>query len=262
MEFQLASDLHLESWGGINAPRAAYPEARADVLVLAGDTYNAVAPDFKEIVRRIAEPFRLVLFVPGNHEYYGSPVAMSTIETQMREACNSLDHVLYFNQASLRLGTTQFVGATMWTNPPKRAWPIGEEQLSDYRFICKQFAQPITPKETSDLHDTQVAWLRRALSRAKHERAKRAVVITHHAPDEGLACNTSTKPANLYPYYFATDMSAAVNDPFVHTWCYGHTHESFCIKSTPAGPTFCTNAHGYQFENTGYARGAVVKIHP
>lgn len=262
MDFQLASDLHLETRGGIHAPPSAYPAPHSPLLVLAGDVYPAAAPEYKEVIRRVAEPFQLVLYVPGNHEFYGCPVPMDAAEARMREQCNSLSNVVYFNQASVRLGDTQFLGATMWTNPTHHTWAAGAQDISDYRFICGKKGAALTPRDTCAIHTRHCEWLAHALRRAKRDRlAKRAVVITHHAPSMALSEQTVSRQPSLFPFYFSTDLTQFLQDPFITAWCFGHTHESYQAEpQTCGGPSFHTNALGYPGEHTNYAPNGVVKI--
>ncbi len=67
MRFHILSDLHVEFWGGkkvIDIPRV-----DADAVVLAGDIHNR-----EKGIDWISQNFphnRKVIYVPGNHEYYG-----------------------------------------------------------------------------------------------------------------------------------------------------------------------------------------------
>lgn len=257
MQFQIASDLHFETRGGLRAPKKTYPTAHSRILVLAGDIYPGINPDFKEVIRRIAEPFYLVLFVPGNHEFYESSLS---IEDRMREACNALPNVLYFNKASLRLGDTTFLGATMWTNVPKYLWDTSGNNVNDYRVIRKssKSTATITPSDTVFLHKNHAGWLRHALRDAEREGSKNAVVITHHAPTMELSKNAVSRPPELFPYYYSTDLEDVTANPLIHTWVHGHTHESRITRFTPWGPIFACNAMGYPSETTGYSDNAVI----
>ena len=260
MNFQLVSDLHIESRGGLKAPRSAFPTPISPMLIVAGDTYPAAAPEFKEIVRRLAEPFHLTLFVPGNHEYFGSKRPMTATDAVMRDACNSISNVVYFNKASLKLGHTTFMGATGWTNVPKSLWSHANEQMNDYVLIYNSSTEPVTPREIVAVHDDHVRWLKKTLAQAKRDKSKHAVVVTHHAPVEILSRDTVSRSASLFPFYYSSDMSDIASDPFINVWVHGHTHESHYIKLHPWGPTFACNARGYPEERTGYSENAVMRV--
>lgn len=83
MKIQIASDLHLEQLPAAlkeRLPTLIAPAPDADLLVLAGDIHNDVAAI--DLFKGWPVP---VLYIPGNHEFYGSgwPGAI----THMRRAC-------------------------------------------------------------------------------------------------------------------------------------------------------------------------------
>ena len=122
VDFQIASDLHIELKGGLRASASAFPEPHSELLILAGDVYNAGAPEFPEILRRASEGFQLTLFVPGNHEFYGLSGSFPGIEKMIAERVNSLPNVYCLNNSSITVGGLTFVGATMWTETTKEHW--------------------------------------------------------------------------------------------------------------------------------------------
>ncbi len=69
MKIQIASDLHLEArQDHLPAPDAFQADPTRDILVLAGDIGRyLLARDF--VMRELA--LSPVIYVPGNHEYYG-----------------------------------------------------------------------------------------------------------------------------------------------------------------------------------------------
>lgn len=263
MQIQLASDLHIETKGGLNAPTSAYPVAKSPILALAGDVYPAMAPEFGEIIRRVAEPFRLVLYVPGNHEYYGGIGSISEMDRIMQQKCDAIPNVLYFNKTSITVHGTLIAGCTMWTNVPKSLWATAANEINDYRFIRTAVNHTFTPKDSVTIHLDHKKWLKDTLSQARRGGvAKRAIIITHHAPTDALSERTQSRSRETFPYYFASDMGDLTTEPFVKVWCYGHTHESQCIRLTGHSPLFCCNGAGYPFENTGYTDDAVITVSP
>lgn len=260
VDFQLCSDLHLEMRGGLRAGVDAYPKPVAPILVLAGDLYPAGSAEFKEILRRATEGFQLALYVPGNHEYYGSTGSMERLESMVADKANSLSNVFCLNRKSLNVGDITFIGATMWTNPPKSTWDDGVTDFNDYHAIKRDGGSGYTPSELYAVHKRHSAYLGRAVTAAKRTGAKSAVVVTHHVPDVRLSAETGSRPRNLFPFYFATDMDKLAGDPFVKIWCHGHSHESHCIRLDPWGPLFACNARGYPNERTGYVNNAVVNV--
>lgn len=270
VDFQLCSDLHIEMRGGLSAGVEAYPRPVAPILVLAGDLYPSGAPEFTEVLRRATEGFHLALYVPGNHEYYGCTGSMGELEAMVARKANSVPNVLCLNRQTLNIGDMAFIGATGWTNPPKSKWKHGPTEFNDYRAIKKSKKNSpegegegpaYTPADLCAVHKAHTTFLGGAIATAKRSGAKGAVVVTHHAPDARLSAETGSRPKDLFPYYFATDMGALTGDPFVRVWCHGHSHESHCIRLDPWGALFACNARGYPNERTGYTNDAIVSVH-
>lgn len=262
--FQLVSDLHLELRGGLRAKRDAYPTPRTELLVLAGDIYPIGAPDFPEVMRRISEGFRLTLYVPGNHEFYGMSGNLIDIEHLIATRTNVLNNVFCLNNTSITVNDATFIGATMWTNPPRDQWEYGAEAMNDYHAIKDRAGVPITVEDTVMAHKRQVAWIARALAAAKKaKRTSGAVIVTHHAPQMALDSRTAaswSRDSSLIPYYYASDVNGLCRDKFVKIWAYGHTHKYQFYSPSTESVTFASNPLGYAHENTEYIDELVIHM--
>ena len=108
MRIQVLSDLHLE-FGGSGVPRLA---PGAEVVVMAGD----FAPAKRRSARLAARAWKdaaHILYVPGNHEYYGSQIA----NAQHMLALDCADcGVTLLDTAAVTIGHVRFIGATLWTD--------------------------------------------------------------------------------------------------------------------------------------------------
>src|SRR4051794_28200811 len=102
MKLNILSDLHL-SQGDL-----ATPGSDADLVILAGD----IGRPGRAIgwASRIARP---VLYVPGNHEFYGGSIEGTAAELKRLAAGTSI-RVLDCEQAVI--GGVRFLGATLWTD--------------------------------------------------------------------------------------------------------------------------------------------------
>jgi hypothetical protein len=249
MDFQLASDLHIDTHGGLRAPASCYPVRASPILVLCGDVFPFSRAEYPEIMRRVAEPFDMVLYVPGNHEYYEVPL---NSDTAIEDACFSLGNVVFMNKRSITLHNTQFIGATLWTDNPINS---GTTLMNDYTYIGG-----MTPRKSYELHKEHRKFIIDSVGQAQRDGRACAVIMTHHAPDLRLSLGCSSRAEESFPFYFANDMQAVTRNPFVKAWCHGHTHESYRTKLDNDGPVFLTNACGYPDEDTGYLRSAVFKL--
>lgn len=102
MKLHILSDLHL------NVAAFEVPETDADIVVLAGDIARP-----KEAIAWASAVAKPLLYVPGNHEYYGGSIA-STVE-EMRQLCCRSDIYVLDNDAVVIDGV-RFLGTTLWTD--------------------------------------------------------------------------------------------------------------------------------------------------
>ena len=255
MDFQIASDLHLEFRGIEAAPASALPKRKAPLLVLAGDLCPVVEPGFADALAAVAEPFDAVLYVPGNHEHYGG-ASTEDADREIERICFSrMRNVVFMNKRRVDIGGFAYIGATLWTNCPDDASPLNDfNNIDGGRF---------TPTKMNALHRDHRDYIKGAVRQAKRDGCLGAVVITHHAPDRKLASHGiggagGRSRGALTPYYFASDMGDVIRDPFVQVWIHGHTHESYRMTDHASGTIFASNALGYPGERTGYSNGGAV----
>ncbi len=234
MKIRVLSDLHLEfqAW----TP----PVVPADVVVLAGDIHSGV-----EGIAWGRENFpeSEIIYVPGNHEFYGSE--MNDMLRRMRRAAEQ-SGVHLLDADSLEIDGVRFLGATLWTDfalygaEPKdiaRSMAIGQSMMADYQVIRRKDTGPLTPDDTREIHQLQRAWL-------NHELPKpfvgSTVVVTHHLPHPN-SVHAKYKGDLLNPC-FASDMSMLLRPP-VKLWIHGHTHESMDYEVE--GTRVVCNPRGY-----------------
>lgn len=148
MKIQVLSDLHLEFADFIPEP------TDAEVVILAGDTHKGA----KGIAwAKQHFPNQIVLYVLGNHEYYGQayPKLLSEIRTQ---AQNSNVQVLENDVFSF--GDVTFLGCTLWTDfalfgNPKLAGVYAMQHMTDYKKIrVSPTFSKLRSIDTATIHQT------------------------------------------------------------------------------------------------------------
>ena len=255
MNFQIASDLHIDMKGGLSAPDYAYPTRNAPILILAGDVCSAADPDFQDILARVAEPFKLVFYIPGNHEYYGCNRSIQAVDSMIEKMCFEIGNVVYLNKRRVDIRGIAFIGATLWANCPNDDSLMNDfSQIDGGRF---------SPREEQRIHKEHKEWLNKAVKKARSDGCIGAVVMTHHAPTDELAdlVKMRNRTAEYVPFYYARDLGAdLVHNDFVQVWIHGHTHASYRAQIDDAGTIFASNALGYDNESTGYTERAVLRI--
>lgn len=251
MRLHIMSDLHLE-FGQM--PRS-YKPPECDVVILAGDICTGVVG-----VMWAQDTFQVpVLYVPGNHEYYGKRRYFRHLEKMKAKAEGS--HVSVLNNDSVvDAGNIRFLGSTMWTDfglygTEHLSELAAQREMNDYRLIRYDHSRPLRASDTRRFHLESRYWLSEKL---REPFDGKTVVITHHAPSERSIApkwrNDSLSPAyasrleNLMAYY-----SPAL-------WVHGHTHSN--VDYELCGTRVICNPRGYEGhgENTGFDPQLVVEV--
>ncbi len=215
MKLNVLSDLHL-SRGPL-----AIPENQADVVVLAGDIARP-----QEAVSWASAFGKPVLYVPGNHEFYGGSIA-GTVEELKRLSAGTRIRVL--DNETVTLEGVRFLGSTLWTdfmlfgNGPGRAAAMQEAQRFMRDFSRIRLGEGLfTPAASAARFTQHAAWLERRLA---ERHAGPTVVITHHAPSR-----RSIHPRfadSLLNACFVSDAERLIDGSRARLWIHGHTHDSF-----------------------------------
>ena len=218
MKLNILSDLHL-SLGALEIPRN-----DADVVVLAGDIARPA-----QAAAWAAGFSKPVLYVPGNHEFYGSSIAHTVAELKRQFAGT---RVLVLDNDELVIGGVRFLGTTLWTD--FMLFGAGEARAAAMRQALqyvRDFSQIrsgdapralFTPEDCAALFKLHAAWLERRLA---EPHAGPTVVITHHAPSR-----MSIHPrfaGSLLNACFVSDAEHLVRASRARLWIHGHTHDSF-----------------------------------
>lgn len=232
MRIRVYSDLHLEF-----APFDPPSSDGVDVVILAGDI------DVKGRGVKFGARFPCpVIYVPGNHEYYGGAIPRLT-EKFKAAAQNTNVHVL--DRDEVVINGIRFLGATLWTDwhgdgtiDSDVAMEHARNGMSDYRQIRVSPAfSRLRPSDTRKWHAVARAWLTDALARP-HDGP--TVVVTHHAP---TLKGTAERGAFLAAY--ASDLDSLMG-PRVDAWIFGHTH--FAFDERINGTHVVSNPRGYPGE--------------
>jgi Icc-related predicted phosphoesterase len=247
MRIRVLSDLHLEF-----AP-VALPQVEADVVVLAGDA----GP--KRHGLRWAQatfPDTPVLYVLGNHEYYGD--VMPKLAGKLRElAVGSSVQVL--ENERVELGGVTFLACTLWTDmrlfgDPRAAAVEAEARMTDYRRIrIEPRYRKLRAADSIGLHMSSRRWLESELPRTV---GGPTVIVTHHAPSPMAL--PSAAAAELVAAAYASDLDELVAASGASLWIHGHVHRrsDYHIGSTRV----VCNPRGYPDEATGFDPALLIHV--
>ena len=236
LRIQLASDLHLEMLErNFIGERLIAPAADADLLVLVGDVAQGT-----RAIQLFSDWPVPVLFVAGNHEFYG--LNWEHTRADLRRAARGTSVVVLDNDvADLSafehwsepskqvLSRVRFLGTTLWTDyrynagkTQRQLMEHAELRINDHRVIRTADGRFTAAHALRD-HELSRGWLERELAKPFDGKT---IVLTHHAPH----------PLSVHPRYLSMD-ALATNAAFASDltpllqqadlWCHGHVHDSF-----------------------------------
>lgn len=237
------SDLHMEfearTDGWRDFIRQLDPDV--DVVALCGDI--AVGQMIPHVLAAFAAHFGPdvpVLYVTGNHEYYGS--SFDYVHEQCKAACDANPSVHWLNGDVFEHKGQRFLGHALWylktdatTNvwmrsayPGSLGWSdSGGYTWSDFEHI----------KHSADIfaagaqaHDFFHANLR-----------EEDIVLTHMLPSD--ECVTERWRGMDTNIFFVHDLTDLIKERKPKLWMYGHTHDSFEV--TIGDTKLRSNPRGY-----------------
>ncbi|CAN7347207.1 metallophosphoesterase [Rhizobium sp. LjRoot258] len=255
MKAWIFSDLHLED--GKICPVSTVPEA--DICICAGDITNKLVRSIRFLGECIS-PHMPVLFVPGNHEYYGSSIREGYQEG-LREAEDYPDVHLLHQEVAIFEGF-RFVGATFWSDlqlfgTPQISMLEAQKGMTDYRQIklSKKPFKRFSARHAQGLHWEDNLFIQRALW---DEAALPTIVVTHHAPSI-LSVPPEFIDDPVAPS-FASRFEKHIIKYRPRLWIHGHLHNrsDYMIQTTRV---IC-NPKGYvdEHEKSGFDPYLVVDV--
>jgi Icc-related predicted phosphoesterase len=245
MKLWILSDLHLETTpleGPLTIPDA-------DVCVVAGDIMNrGILPSIDWLASNIGVHIPVV-FVAGNHEFYKS-FLVDSLEAASKVGTGGGVHFLENSCATSH--DVVFCGATLWTdfdlfgsNWREIAMHHVKGAMNDYRQIKMQ-KQPyfgLRPIHTYRKHVESRKFLERSI---RSNRAKKVVVVTHHAPS--MTSIESKYRDDIVTTAFASDLNAFIEGKEPTLWVHGHVHSA--SDYTLARTRIVCNPRGYPSETS------------
>jgi predicted phosphohydrolase len=248
MRLHILSDLHLEF------EPFTPPVVEAEVVILAGDVSTG-RNGLKWALKTF--PDRPVIYVLGNHEFYGQK--LQKLIKELQELADGTNIHLLEN-GSCSIGDVVFLGATLWTDFALNGNPVVSEvvaqtSMNDYRRIrtLPRYSR-LKPSDTRRLHMESRRWLE---DQAFAHKRQKVVVVIHHAPSrESIPPAFAGDPCNPA---FASDMSRFIVESEAQLWVHGHIH--YCRDYTLGKTRVLANPRGYPTESRqGFDPGLIVEV--
>ncbi len=235
MKVHLVSDLHVDAY--LNRDDYIMYDldpGDCEALIVAGDLAESwyleerAVGDFEVLCDKYAH----VIYVLGNHEYYGS----SYEETQDRFKAlgEQFSNLFCLDNESVTIGEVSVAGSTLWfrDTPMNQLY---EKYVSDFSQI-QRFRDWVYGQ-----NEKSVGFLQEARDID--------LVVTHHLPSyKSVGAKYAGEPTNLY---FLCDVSEIMLDMGPKVWVHGHSHIpcDYMLGETRV----TSNPRGYPGENSsGY----------
>jgi Icc-related predicted phosphoesterase len=220
--------------------------SKDEILILAGDLRefgNRNGGDLLDKLRTICSIFKKVIFVPGNHEYYGSYI--NTVDDKIREGLSDVDNfILLQNGGFIEIDGVRIIGATLWSDITN-CREIVKYMLSDYSVIFIKDGDTksklITPDYTLDLHRRHLENIKESL----YEWEGPSIVVTHHTPSF-----KSMTPGFEDSMINSAFMNELELEKWPTYWIHGHVHSRHNYMHN--GCNVLCNPVGYKGEETKY----------
>lgn len=238
MNFQFASDLHLEF--AQNKKRLSKKPILPveENLIIAGDLMPlSEMEQHQDFLNYLSDHFKMTYWLPGNHEFYGSDLAMfpKSFEETIRPNILLLNNIV--KKVSDASGPIELVFSTLWSHIPTNLTEIVVKRVQDFNQIQWNGGK-LTPQVYNQLHQDALNFLETALEPT----TARKMVISHHLPSFlNFPKKHQNDPINVC---FASNLDDFIQKTAPNAWIFGHHHSNippFLVVNT----TFYTNQLGY-----------------
>lgn len=250
MKLHILSDLHNEF------TEFKPVETEADIVVLAGDIAR-VANGIHWA--RESFPNKRIIYVPGNHEFYGTNRTDTLAGMRLDARFSGVD---LLDNNEVVIDGVRFLGATLWTdfrlfgNDVKfDAMNEGEQILNDFKLIHEGRLGYFSAARSVELHEQSLVWLTKKLGEPFKGPT---VVVTHHLPS--MQSVVERFKDEILAACFASNLDYLFGK--MSLWIHGHTHDNldYITNSTRV----VCNPRGYvtrnRAENTDFNPTLVIEI--
>lgn len=216
--FQIASDLHIEEEKDEFIDPLEYIKPSSDILILAGDIGSLYKIEqLTYFLTKLCSNFFLVLYIPGNHEWYTMkgyiPLSRDSLEKRIYTLEKSIRNLKILNRNSILIGNLCVVGTTLWTN-------IENNKVPPYIVRINGMGT----KEYRNNHTKDLDYIKKMIPYCKNNNHE-LLIVTHHPPTKKVLINTNKRKKFLYLY--GSDLDYLLDANFVSAWVCGHVHKNF-----------------------------------
>jgi Icc-related predicted phosphoesterase len=212
MKIQVISDVHLE-FSGMERDLDCIAEVERDLLIVAGDLSEGLRG---EMWLRRQAGISPVVYVTGNHEYYGYDIDL--IDKSYRALDADVKNFHFLQKGVYEQDGVRIAGCTFWTDMQGvNEYEMGlvRRTMADWQVIQKDSGY-FTPHMSVELHHDHKEWLR--------EQKDIDIVVTHHAPSRQSITPYWLEHGKLLNPAFAADADDLIEQMAPTYWIHGHMH--------------------------------------
>jgi hypothetical protein len=233
MKICLFSDLHLDfhfDGGAEFMSQLAIPDC--DLTVIAGDLSQADHWRWKKNIEEICAKSKHVLYVLGNHEYYGASI--TEVDVKAHKLPDSIPNLTIASRAKVLtsqdipcLGKLCMLAGTLWfpDAPDHRYY---KDLMSDFGYIEGLEPEIYRRNERFDI----------LLHGIKDEPC---IVVSHHLPSFS-SVHPKYRRSSINRFFVGFDSDEVIRGSQIKCWIHGHGHDAVDYKigdcrvvSNPAG---------------------------
>ncbi len=219
------------------------------VLILAGDISNHRS-HWEWLGLHMAERFKHVILIAGNHEHYGHDLAdwdvwAKKAEAEIRKESKNGNISISWNSDVnwIEVGGVNYLFSTLWTKPSEIMKAIPNPRYADfYQVSNNKENRQFSYDDMERMYLRQSAAFEKGMQiiRQKDPNAK-IVIATHHPPlQDFLDPKYARGPLDSL---FAADCSKMLRDIAPTIWAFGHTH--YAVDRYLGDTRYINNPVGY-----------------
>ena len=270
--FRLFSDVHLD----MNVPKKFsmtslwFPEQKetdlSTTLILAGDIWHAkkmYSFHNQSWIKELASRFQYVLFVLGNHDFWGGNLSKEYLRAEKELKKQNIDNVYLLQNSIVNIGDIKIIGATLWTdllNGDRELVIDATKIMNDYKYI--QVGEGYTTLKPHHIMAEHVKSKDFIFTNAKKDYETQKVwVVTHHAPSfqsVNISHYANTPLTNKEHGLDASNLEELILNSEIDLWMHGHTH--LALNYSIGNTQVLSNPKGYPNEDTLYDKDMLICV--
>ena len=222
--YQIVSDLHIEFKNNEYLNPISLIKPTADVLILAGDIGSLYKINqLFSFLRDCSYYFKHIIYVLGNHEFYGVSHKKNKSFTELLQSVKMLQcrlstyDVSILQRTSIQIGKTLIAGCTLWSKIDEKK----DDDDFDKLFHKIVRISDITQKSYNDLFLADFDFVQQAIQYCEVKQLE-LIMVTHHVPT--FQC--SEKEENI-KHLYASNLENCLESRHIKAWVCGHTHKNF-----------------------------------